>query len=271
MPRAVETIRRMRGGAQSHLMRCSDGFYYVVKPRNNPQVQRNTGRILANELLGSRLAALLGLPVPPCAVVDVSAELIELSSDLRIQVGGRSEPWLPGPHFGSRYPGDPVHTVVIDLLPDEELRDVENLNDFLGILCADKLACNVNGRQAIFLPSPSGSGYRALFVDQGFYFGAADWKFPDAAMRGLYPRSRVYHGVRGLHAFEPYLERIERRITIEELGSIASEIPMEWYSGEVEELEALLDQVDARRKQVRRMLIDAKNSPRQPFSNWEGR
>jgi len=37
----------MRGGAQSHLMRCDDGDYYIVKFQNNPQGVR----ILANELL----------------------------------------------------------------------------------------------------------------------------------------------------------------------------------------------------------------------------
>ena len=31
---AVQHIRRMRGGAQSHLMRCADHNYYVVKFQN---------------------------------------------------------------------------------------------------------------------------------------------------------------------------------------------------------------------------------------------
>jgi len=31
---AVQHIRRMRGGAQSHLMRCADSNYYVVKFQN---------------------------------------------------------------------------------------------------------------------------------------------------------------------------------------------------------------------------------------------
>jgi hypothetical protein len=35
MFRALEQIRRMRGGTQSHLMRCSDGKYYEVKFQNN--------------------------------------------------------------------------------------------------------------------------------------------------------------------------------------------------------------------------------------------
>jgi len=40
MKRALEQIPRMREGAQSQLMRCSDGHYYVVKFPNNPQHQR---------------------------------------------------------------------------------------------------------------------------------------------------------------------------------------------------------------------------------------
>src|ERR1700721_107528 len=43
---AVEYVRRMRGGSQAHLLRCSDGEYYVVKFQNNPKGTR----ILANKL-----------------------------------------------------------------------------------------------------------------------------------------------------------------------------------------------------------------------------
>jgi hypothetical protein len=31
---AVQQIRRMRGGSQSHLMRASDGNYYITKFQN---------------------------------------------------------------------------------------------------------------------------------------------------------------------------------------------------------------------------------------------
>lgn len=267
MPKALEPIRRMRGGAQACLMRCSDGFFYVVKPSNNPQAPQS-GRILVNDMLGTRLAARLGLPVPPCAAIEVTQELIELSTDLRIQLGGSTVRWRPGLHFGSRYPGEPAHTVVHDILPDEQLREVENLDDFLCALCADKLCCNVNGRQAIFLPARSGSGYRAVFVDQGFFFGAGDWRFPDAPLRGLYSRHRVYQNVRGLDSFEPWLARIEQTLTLNELGAIAGEIPPEWYDFDRDALEQLIEQLDRRRKDVRRLLLDAKNSQRQPFSNW---
>src|ERR1700686_3810728 len=71
MALAVEQVRRMRGGAQAHLMRCDDEGHYVVKFQNNPQGKR----ILANELLGTRLAARLGLAAPQAAVVEVREDL----------------------------------------------------------------------------------------------------------------------------------------------------------------------------------------------------
>ena len=120
----------MRGGAQSHLMRCDDGGYYVVKFQNNPQHLR----ILANEMLGTRLAARMGLPVPRVEVIEVSRELIELTSELVMQLGHGQTPCRPGRQFGSRYPGDPTRVTVHDFLPDEQLRQVINLSDFAGML-----------------------------------------------------------------------------------------------------------------------------------------
>src|ERR1700721_2568487 len=57
---AIQQIRRMRGGAQSHLMLAADGNLYVVKFRNNPQHVR----VLAKEVLATRLAEAIGLSVP---------------------------------------------------------------------------------------------------------------------------------------------------------------------------------------------------------------
>jgi diguanylate cyclase (GGDEF)-like protein/PAS domain S-box-containing protein len=58
---AVKHVRRLRGGSQVRLLRCSDGGYYTTKFKNNPQEVR----ILANELLGVLLARLFGLPSQP--------------------------------------------------------------------------------------------------------------------------------------------------------------------------------------------------------------
>jgi len=133
MLRALEQIRRMRGGAQSHLMRCDDGYNYVVKFQNNPQHRR----ILVNELLGTRLAACLGLPTVPVEIVAVPEELIRLTPELAVELPRARIPCQPGLQFGSRYPGDPRRLTLHDFLPDEQLREVENLHDFAGMLVFD--------------------------------------------------------------------------------------------------------------------------------------
>src|SRR5271156_4497129 len=118
MPLAVQQVRRMRGGAQSQLMRCEDGGYYVVKFQNNPQ----GARILANELLGTRLAARMGLPTPAASVVEVRQSLIEQTEDLVIQLGRGRNPCRAALHLVSQSPGPPADTIVYDFLPDEQLR-----------------------------------------------------------------------------------------------------------------------------------------------------
>ena len=57
---AVQHLRALRGGAQSHLLKVSDGACYVTKFQNNPQHVR----VLANEMLATNLGLALGLPVP---------------------------------------------------------------------------------------------------------------------------------------------------------------------------------------------------------------
>lgn len=135
---AVEHLRRMRGGAQSQLMRCDDGGYYIVKFQNNPQHLR----ILANEMLATRLAARMGLCVPHVEVVEVRPEMVAYTADMVIQFGLGRRPCAPGKQFGSQFPGHPARMAVQDFLPDELLVDVRNVADFLGVLVFDKWTCN---------------------------------------------------------------------------------------------------------------------------------
>ncbi len=265
MVRAVEYVRRMRGGAQSHLFRCDDGAYYVVKFQNNPQHLR----VLANEMLGSLLARRLGLPAPKTSVVEVSAELVANTADLVIQLGAGRIPCKPGRQFGSQFPAHPAEVTAYDFLPDDQLAEVENLDAFAGMLVFDKWTCNTNGRQAVFLREPGQSHFRAMMIDQGFCFNAGDWNFPDAPLRGLYVRQKVYAQVRGLDSFEPFLERTEKRMTREVLGEAAEQIPPEWYHSDIDALEELLEKLYQRRGRIRELIVSARDSSRQPFPNWK--
>jgi len=282
MLRAVEQIRRMRGGAQSHLMRCSDGNYYVVKFQNNPQHRR----ILVNELLGTRLAGRIGLPTAPASVVEVAEELIRLTPELCIETPRTRIPCLAGLQFGSRYPGDPRLVTLHDFLPDEKLQAVDNLHDFAGMLVFDKWTCNTNGRQTVFFETPQrrdgetpgsapresgngrGTSYHTVMIDQGFCFNAGEWNFPDAPLRGLYARNRVYQGVIGMESFAPWLERLEKQMSERVLAELAEEIPPAWYEDDYDTLLRLLEQIHRRRARVPELLLSAKNSNRQPFPYW---
>jgi len=292
---AMEQIRRMRGGAQSHLMRCTDGrdhdIYCVVKFQNNPQ----HSRVLVNELLGNRIARRMGLPVPRVEIVKVDADLIRWTPALCIEMPRSSTPCCPGLQFGSAHPGDPRRMTLHDFLPDEQLREVENITDFAGMLVFDKWLCNTNGRQTLFFrksenggalhgsmekrdkvspgssPSPGGvmenERYSTVMIDQGFCFNAGEWNYPDAPLRGLYARNRVYEGVNGMEAFDPWIRRA-KSIAGRALDEFAKEVPPEWYCDDFDALHRLLEQLLCRVNRLEELILDAKRSNRQPFPNW---
>lgn len=260
----VEHTRRMRGGSQAHLMRCSNNFYYVVKFQGNPQGTR----ILVNDLLGTLLAARLGLPTTPVAICYVSEDLIRLTPDLCSETGRGRVPCRPGLQFGSRYPLEPRRGTIFDFIPDMELREVKNLRDFAGMLVFDKWTCNADGRQTIFFSTEIGDLYQTLMIDQGFCFNAAEWNFPDGPLRGLYARRCVYKQVRGLDDFEPWLAKLEFEINEGVLLDIGKSIPPEWYDSDWDSLQRLLEQLDRRRGKVRELLWSARKARREAFPNW---
>jgi len=253
----------MRGGAQSHLMRCDDGHFYVVKFRNNPQHLR----VLANEMLATRLAERVGLPVPITEVVEVKSWLIQHSPELNIQLAGNVIPCEPGLQFGSRYVVNPVEGRVLDWLPMELFDRVRNIESFAGMLALDKWTGNANGRQAAFWRKGRERKYTATFIDQGYCFNAGEWTFPDYPLRGVFARNEAYAWVKGWESFEPWLSRIEA-ICGNEVWSIAGEIPPEWYCGEWDALQALGHALIARRARVRELITCFRTSPRRPFPGW---
>jgi hypothetical protein len=261
---AVQQIRKMRGGAQSHLMLGADGNAWIVKFQNNPQHLR----VLPNELLATRLAAAIGLTVPPCDVVEVSAWLIENTAELTMDLGQRRERCRPGLEFGSQLVGGLMPGHVADYLPEEHLAQVRNLREFLGALALDKWTCNANGRQALFHRKAREKRYSATFIDQGFCFNAGEWRFIDAPLRGVYARNAVYRDVTGWENFEPWLTRIEE-FDAQKAWAIAETIPPEWYEGNAEVLEKLVEKLIERRTRVRELITSFQESSRQPFPNWD--
>jgi hypothetical protein len=260
---AVQHVRKMRGGSQAHLLRCSDGGYYVTKFQGNPQHTR----ILANEMFATRAGLWLSLPMPAVAIVQVGEWLIEKTPDLRFEIASQPVKCIAGQHLGSRYVGDPLTHASYDYLPESMLAKVTNLADFVRVLVLDKWLGNADGRQAVFSRRVHEPNYRVFFVDHGYCFNAGDWTFPDSALRGTYARNDVYADVTGWESFEPTLTRAEE-CGIDNVWEWARSIPSEWYEHRFDELEQLVDAVYMRRKQIRNLIEEFRNSSRQPFPNW---
>jgi hypothetical protein len=260
---AVRHIRRLRGGAQAHLLAGSDGEYWVTKFQNNPQ----SIRVLANELFATRLGAALGLPMPHVEVIEVPQALVEKTPELTIHLGDRTIPCGYGRQFGSRYVCDPTRDVVFDYLPDALLQNVSNLQDFARVLVLDKWAANADGRQAVFSSYRAQNRFKATFIDQGYCFNAEEWDFPDSPLRGIYSQKHLYALVRGWETFEPALTRAEE-MDIETIAQIAAEIPAEWYEHDSDGLNRLIDGLFRRRSRICDLITAFRHSSSSPFPNW---
>ncbi len=260
---AVQHIRRMRGGAQGQLMLGADGHAYVVKFQNNPQHRR----VLANEFLASRLARAAGLTAPDVELVEVSKWLVENTGELEIDLGGKRVKCEPGLQFGSRFVGGLMPGQVVDYLPEEQLAQVKNLGEFAGILALDKWTANANGRQAVFAKRQREQRYRAVFIDFGYCFHAGEWRFEDSPLRGVYYRNDVYRDITGWESFEPWLTHMET-MPAETVWAAASEVPPQWYGGDLGEMEALAERLLARRSRIRELIEMFGKSDRRPFPKW---
>lgn len=273
---ATRLSRRMRGGAQAHLLACGDGRHYVTKFLNNPQHRR----ILANEWAASLLLAHLGVAAPEARIIRVEAEFLAAHPEVHFQLGSRRVPVVPGLHFGSLFPGDPERDAVYDYLPDALLPSVVNLSHFAGALVFDKWTSNSDARQAIFFrrhirdyldqpAAPNQKGFIAQMIDHGYIFDGPHWEYPDSPLQGLYFRPHVYQYIRSLDDFEPWLSRA-RNCPEQILDDVLRTTPRAWIEGEEEEWERLLEQLYARRRKIEHLLLATVRARPQSFPSWRG-
>jgi hypothetical protein len=272
---AIRLIRKMRGGAQAHLLECDDGHFYVVKFRNNPQHRR----ILINEWIASVFLNYLQISAPAAAIVNLSAEFLKSNPEIHIQLGTRHLAVEPGWHFGSRYPGDPGKVLVYDFLPDLLLDKVVNVDEFRGVLAFDKWMGNADARQSIFFRArlrqwspgpeqPPRAGFVAHMMDHGYVFDGPHWTFPDSPLQGLYFRLNVYQSVSSWDDFQPWLDRVVH-FPEEVVDEAQKQIPPEWLAEDAGELEAMLGKLMSRRKRVPDLIRESRRGRVNPFPEWK--
>ena len=270
---AIRHVRKMRGGAQSHLLEADDGNWYVVKFRNNPQ----HARVLVNELLCGALLDYLKIASPETAVIHVSEEFLAAHAELHLTLGSKRIPVEPGWQFGSRYPGDPSRLAIYDFLPEALLGQIANLEDFRAILVFDKWVGNTDGRQAVFYralvrreadeEATARPEFVARMIDHGFAFNGPGWEFSDSPLHGLYSRHSVYDSVRSLADFEPWLGQM-RHFPEEAIDLAWKRIPSNWVVGEEDALELTLERLYERRARLPELVSDCRRGRVNPFRNW---
>ena len=261
--KAVQYIRKMRGGAQSQLLKASDGHAYVVKHQSNPQ----SVRVLANDMLATRIGRLLGLPMPDVAVIEVSDALIAATPELCIENAGFRLPWRAGRQFGSRHTDSPLCGTSFDCLDQRSWQKVVNTHDLARAIVFDKWTGNTDSRQVIFTRN-NRSQFELTLIDNGYCFNADEWSFPDLALHGVYYKKEVYEHVTGWESFEPALTRAEQ-MDINDLWHCAQDVPEEWYEYDHAGLIELVDTLYQRRSRIRDLITAFRESSRQPFPNWK--
>jgi hypothetical protein len=267
---ACRHVRKMRGGAQSHLLEADDGNFYIVKFRNNPQHRR----ILVNELVSAVFLKYLQVSAAPAEFILITPEFLAANPEIFIHLGAQRIPVPSGWHFGSRHPGNPDVMAVYDFVPDTLLGGVSNLTDFLAVLVFDKWMANADGRQSVFFrarvedwQAVVRKAFVAVMIDHGFVFNGPNWEFSDSPLQGLYPRRMVYEQVRSLDDFQPWLDQIVH-FPEEVVDRAFRQVPPEWLEGEEDEFEQLLEKLLRRRARVPDLIEDARKARVNPFPNW---
>jgi hypothetical protein len=258
---AIDSLRRVRGGSQAHVILADNNRQYVCKMKKNPQ----SDLVLVNELLATRLARHIGLCVPTPELILATDTFFDHNPSVKFELGSRSYQPGTGLQFGSELI---VGYKTYDYVPSEYPRHrMASLRDFHGILAFDKWTCQVDGRQLLFNQSRRGAKLKFVFMDFGYAFHQ-DWEFHDRPFGGVYPQNYVYEGVSGWDSFEPWLSAIEG-ISPAVLSSIADDVPEEWLTDRSrDDLNRLCETLYQRRHLVRQLLTNFRGSSRSPFPNW---
>jgi hypothetical protein len=267
---ACRHVRKMRGGAQSHLLEADDGNFYIVKFRNNPQHRR----ILVNELVSAVFLNYLQISSAKAEFIYLTSDFLAQNPDIYIHLGTRRIQVEPGWHFGSRHPGNPTLMAVYDFVPDTLLSGVSNLADFLAVLVFDKWMANADGRQCVFFrariedwQAVVRQAFVAVMIDHGFVFNGPNWDFTESALQGLYPRKLVYDSVHSLEDFQPWLDQV-MHFPEEVVDKAYRQVPPEWLEGDEDQLEQLLERLLRRRDRLPDLISDIRQARLNPFPNW---
>jgi HipA-like kinase len=223
----MRDVRSLRGGSQPHLMQASDGNYYIVKFQDNPQGTK----VLANELLASRIAECIGLPVPRAVVVYLPEEV---AAGLTFEKPGGKFPVAPGLHCGLKVVISPLKGRMYEIPPHREAHNTRNNTDLIGARLFDFWTRNHDLRQCIYWRRCAERKLSICFIDNGHCFGGPEWSISSHHVPLQLPEGTDIELLSG------WIGRFER-LTRAQLFALASEIPPEWYGNNQRSLNAMIE------------------------------
>jgi hypothetical protein len=255
--RGVRDLGVNKGATGSHMIECDDGKTYIVKFAGR-------SKAAVNEFLGQTLASDVGLPVPVASLVEVGADLVAGSADMRYRA------IAPGPHQGSEMVRRAFDLGEWERRPSYERQSLTNLGSLPGTICHDNWILTTDRDRADnHLSAPVEGGLSYLMVDFTHAFTGPTWTV-DTLEQGSYFRTLVpthpfiADQVRGMASFEPTLERIET-LSDKEIEDVVAATPDSWGVTEEEKL-CLVGFLELRRGLLRSILTSNSTA----FPNWSG-
>jgi hypothetical protein len=227
-------VRKMCGGAQGNLVRCSDGGRYILKTYPSPQGPN----ALANDALGSCLLRGLGLSTPKAGSAILSEAVIRRFPSLAIETPQGLLLPRGGFHFASQFFGSPEWET-LEWLMDPNAHRIANRGEFLGMLVFDIWASHRDRRQCIYRVDPETSVKHAFFIDNGHLFGGPDWSMLDAGrqhsiFQDAFPPQSATDAQ--LWAWVSHFQTKLPKLLTESI----KKVPALWYQGDIRLLEARL-------------------------------
>lgn len=236
-------------------VRCDDNEVYNVKFLQNPQTTSSGIPVLPNEVVATGLAALIGLPTPRIAIVEVgttfltgaSGELLKL-----LQTNGVA----PGLHFGSHRVGG-----VEDKANEMHLEQCVNPNDFPTFFAFDIWTDNADRKMDHCLICKPDFDHARIYVssvDHGHCFGAKRWC--DQALVANQNSwcklhvQKMAHLIEGKDPFAKPLQKLDG-VSDTDVQKILAYIPTEWNISGTESA-CLQSFITSRRGSVRSILSD---------------
>jgi len=250
--RATALIRSFNSGSLPSILRADDGNHYLVKFQGNPQ----GSSVLARELVCSRVAHALGIPIPDFAPIVVSEEFIFANHRSFRDQPSHFIP-CPGIHFGSKLVAHDLVGQTYDVMPVAMACKLRNPQALPAMTAFSFYVGNIDRIQYVFCKLPREKRYRATLIDFGFAFGGPSGSIPSTVRNSMLPPSHLifpqyWHEMNLGWLFS----KIEHLDPIW-LTSLTEDIPSEWLDDPIVERFRILQALLIRRALVRSQMSEA--------------